>query len=209
MNKANLKATYDRIADEYARRIYGELDHKPFDREMLQDFAEKVRGGGLVCDLGCGPGHVARYLRDLEIDVVGIDLSEKMIEQARKLNPDIEFLQGDMTRLKQQDASLAGIVAAYSIIHLTPSEIPVAFQEMHRVLRSDGWLLLSFHIGSQTLRMNEWWGQKVDIDFHFLDPAVITRELESAGFEINRALERDPYPDVEYKSCRCYILAKS
>ena len=59
MDKNNLKATYDQIADEYARRIYGELHHKPFDREMLQDFAEKVRGSGLVCDLGCGPGNVA------------------------------------------------------------------------------------------------------------------------------------------------------
>ena len=93
MNKDNLKATYNRIADEYARRIYGELDHKPFDQEMLQDFAEKVRGSGLVCDLGCGPGHVARYLHNLEINVLGIDLSEGMIEQARKLNPDIEFLR--------------------------------------------------------------------------------------------------------------------
>ena len=112
-----------------------------------------------------------------------------MIEQARKLNPDIEFLLGDITRLKQESGSLAGIVAAYSIIHLTPSEIPVAFEEMRRVLRSGGWLLLSFHIGSQTLHMDEWWGQKVDVDFNFLDPAVIKPSLESAGFEINRALE--------------------
>ena len=132
-----------------------------------------------------------------------------MIEQARKLNPDIEFIQGDITRLEQENASLAGIVAAYSIIHLTPSEIPVAFQEMRRVLRPGGWLLLSFHIGSQTLHMDEWWGHKVDVDFHFLDPTVIKSALESAGFEINRALERDAYPDVEYKSRRCYILAKS
>jgi SAM-dependent methyltransferase len=73
MNKDKLKATYDQIADEYTRRIYGELHHKPLDREMLQDFAEKVRGSGLVCDLGCGPGHVARYPRDLGINVFGID----------------------------------------------------------------------------------------------------------------------------------------
>src|SRR5262245_66538066 len=98
MNKDNLKATYDRIAEEYARRIYGELDHKPFDREMLQDFAERVRASGLVCDLGCGPGHVARYLRDLEINVFGIDLSEGMIESVGRVNTDFAVFDGAVTR---------------------------------------------------------------------------------------------------------------
>ncbi len=60
--------SYDRVADEYARRIFDELDHKPFDREILDGFADAVRGLGPVCDLGCGPGQVARYLRARGVD---------------------------------------------------------------------------------------------------------------------------------------------
>jgi trans-aconitate methyltransferase len=55
---------FDRVAAEYAHRIYGELDHKPLDRELLDRFAVQVQRIGSVCDLGCGPGHVTRYLHE-------------------------------------------------------------------------------------------------------------------------------------------------
>jgi trans-aconitate methyltransferase len=54
--------SYDQLADEYVRRIYGELQYKPLDRQLLDDFAARVKDAGVVCDLGCGPGHVSRYI---------------------------------------------------------------------------------------------------------------------------------------------------
>src|SRR5579883_3035285 len=95
----SVRASYDRVAAEYADRYFGELGHKPADRELLDRFAEKVRGIGPVCDLGCGPGHVARYLGDRGVTVTGIDLSPAMVDAARRLNPGIEFVPGDMRSL--------------------------------------------------------------------------------------------------------------
>jgi trans-aconitate methyltransferase len=60
-----IRGNYDRLAEEYARRLFGELQHKPLDRELLTRFAHRVGNGRLVCDLGCGPGHVTRFLNDL------------------------------------------------------------------------------------------------------------------------------------------------
>jgi trans-aconitate methyltransferase len=60
MTHRDVQTAYDTVADEYVRRIYDELQHKPFDRELLDQFAARVRQSGMVCDLGCGPGHVAR-----------------------------------------------------------------------------------------------------------------------------------------------------
>ncbi|MFS8067706.1 MAG: class I SAM-dependent methyltransferase, partial [Byssovorax sp.] len=54
---SDIQDTYDRVADEYVRRIFHELDGKPFDREILNRFAQRVRGLGPVHDLGCGPGN--------------------------------------------------------------------------------------------------------------------------------------------------------
>src|SRR5262249_45822260 len=93
------RASYDAVADEYTSRIAAELQHTPFDRQLLDQFAERVRGLGLVADIGCGPGHVGRYLHDRGIDVVGIDLSPRMIQCARRLTPAMEFQQADMTAL--------------------------------------------------------------------------------------------------------------
>jgi len=42
-----------------------ERDKKPFDRKMLDLLSERVAGLGIVCDMGCGPGQITRYLHDL------------------------------------------------------------------------------------------------------------------------------------------------
>ena len=83
----SIRESYDRLAEEYTRRISDELQHKPLDRELLDRFTQQTKGRGEVCDMGCGPGHVARYLRDAGASVFGLDLSPGMVEQARKLNP--------------------------------------------------------------------------------------------------------------------------
>src|SRR5690349_3614900 len=113
-NSSEIQTSYDTVADEYVRRIYDELQHKPLDRQLLDRFASEVRENGPVCEVGCGPGHVARYLHERGVQVCGVDLSAAMIAQARKLNPGIEFREGDMMALDAPDAAWAGIVAFYS-----------------------------------------------------------------------------------------------
>src|SRR5437763_13333212 len=109
--QSEIEASYDRVADDYADEFFGELEKKPFGREVLGRFAESVREGeGQVCEIGCGPGHIARYLQDRGVSMCGIDLSEEMIRCARLLNSDISFECGDMLALDLPDASLAGIV---------------------------------------------------------------------------------------------------
>jgi 2-polyprenyl-3-methyl-5-hydroxy-6-metoxy-1,4-benzoquinol methylase len=73
-NNTRIRESYDRIADEYALRIFNELQHKPLDRELLNRFAAEIAGRGAVCDMGCGPGHVARYLRPAGLSVFGFFL---------------------------------------------------------------------------------------------------------------------------------------
>jgi hypothetical protein len=58
------RTSYDQVTDEYVQRIFDELQHKPLDRQLLDRFAMSVRDVGPACDMGCGPGHVARYLHE-------------------------------------------------------------------------------------------------------------------------------------------------
>lgn len=203
-----IRESYDRLAEEYARRISDELQHKPLDRQLLNRFAKQTKGQGEVCDMGCGPGHVARYLRDAGASVFGLDLSPGMVEQARKLNPDIPFRKGNMLSLDLADATLAGIAAFYAIVNIPKHSLPVIFREMHRVLRPDGLLLLAFHSGDEVLHEDELWGQKISMDFLLLPVSEIKLELAQAGFTIEGIIEREPYPDVEYPSQRAYIFAR-
>ena len=104
-----VQTTYDDLAAEYAARLSDELAGKPLDRSPLLDrFAEQVRGVGPACELGCGPGHVARYLHDRGVEVSGVDLSPAMLEQARRLHPGIAFRQADLLALDAEDGAFAG-----------------------------------------------------------------------------------------------------
>lgn len=205
----SVRESYDQIADEYARRIFNELCNKPLDRELLNRFAAAVFGRGDVCDMGCGPGHVARYLRDKGATVFGLDLSPRMLEQARQLNPDIQFREGNMMALDLKDESLAAITAFYAIVNLPKRSLPLVFREMERVLQPAGLLLLALHTGNEVLHEEELWGRRICMDFFLFQPSEIQQYLEAAGLVVEETIEREPYaPEVEYQSRRAYIFAR-
>jgi SAM-dependent methyltransferase len=202
-----LQTTYDLVAADYARHLGDDLAHKPFDRLMLQLFLEKVPEGP-IADVGCGPGQVARFLRDEGgQDVFGVDLSPGMVEQARLLHPDIEFEVGDFTALDVPDGAWAGAVAFYSIVHTPTHKLAGPFLELARVVRKGGWLLLAFHSGFETKHLDTWWDHDVDIDVHFHHRGSVHNLLKASGWRVRESMERKPYAeDVEHPSRRAYML---
>jgi len=106
------------------------------------------------------------------------------------------------------DGTWAGIAAFYSLIHIPRADLPRALGELRRVLRPGGLLLVSFHIGDDTIHLDEWWGQQVCVDFHKFQSAEVADYMTSSGFEIEEIIEREPYPDVEHQSRRSYIFAR-
>lgn len=208
VERSDLARSYDAVASEYARQIAGELAQKPWDRAVLDRFAKSIRPGGIVADVGCGPGHVGRYVAEHGVRVVGVDLSAGMIDVARRANPELELMQADMSAIPVADQSWAGIIAFYSLIHIAREEMIATLRELKRVLEPGAPLLLAFHVGDETLHLDAWWEQDVSVDFFFHQPSEMRAWLEQAGFAIDEVLERDPYaPAVEHQSRRCYITA--
>lgn len=200
-----LRESYDRAAASY-RVFVNELDHKPFDRDILRRFAGLTKGGR-VCEVGCGTGHVAAFLKAAGADVFGVDLSEGMVREAKALHPDLEFRTGNMFALDLPDDSLEGIAAFYAIVNIPPDQLPDVFREFHRVLRPGGRLLMSFHVGKEKKRVMRFLEQDVNMDFYFLDPDDVIAKMEEAHFQVEEAVIRYPYKDVEFPSKRAYLSA--
>ena len=203
-----LRQSYDAVAGEYAANLYGELAGKPLDREQLARLAAETRGRGRVCDLGCGPGQIARFLADRGADAFGVDLSAEMLGEAARLSPDLTFVQGDMLALPIADGALAGVAAFYSIVHVSGERLSAALAEMRRVLAPGGLLLVAFHVGDEVVHRDEMWERPVDLDFVFHQPDEVERRLGASGLVCEETIVRDPYEGVEHPSRRAYVRAR-
>lgn len=206
-------AAYDAVAVAYDAQFRHELAAKPLDRALLSAFAE-LTASGTLADVGCGPGHVTEFLARHHPAVLGVDLSPAMITIARARAPQLDFRVETMLDLSEGEGCWAGAVALYSIIHLDAAERRVAFRELARTIRSDGWLLIAFHVDSPDFASGEinhlrtWFGHEVELDGYFLAPDGVIVDLEDVGFTVVARMDRLPIPDVEYPSRRCYLLCQ-
>ena len=184
-----IRTSYDTVAVSYAELVRTALGESPFVRAMLAAFAELVPDGGLVADVGCGPGHVTARLRSLGLDASGVDLSPGMIDVARRDHPGLRFEVGTMTALARADGELAGVVACHSVIHLPPDVLPVVFAEFHRVLEPGGHVLVSFHVGDARRRKTKGYGgHDMALDVFWLRPGRIAALAAEAGFVVHADL---------------------
>ncbi|MFC1534668.1 class I SAM-dependent methyltransferase [Thermodesulfobacteriota bacterium] len=157
----NIERMYDTIAKEYSETFSGEHEKKPKDQEILRRFSIEVGNKKPVWDLGCGPGQTTKYLKDLGIEISGLDLSEKILEQARTNHPEINFRKGNILKLEFDDDSIGGVVAFYAIVHFTEEQVGIAFREAFRVLQLGGLFLFTYHVGEDTICIEEFLGKKI------------------------------------------------
>lgn len=189
------RTSYDTVAVSYADQMRGALTGAPYLRAALALFADLVHaaGDGPVVDVGCGPGHVTAHLRDLGVDAFGIDLSSAMVDVARREHPRLRFEVGSMTDLELADASVVGLLAFWSLIHVPDEAVPTVFGHFRRVLRPGGPLLLGFHVGDESrLKTQGYGGHPMNVHVHRRRPDQVAAWLNDAGFSVEAHLLIDP-----------------
>jgi ubiquinone/menaquinone biosynthesis C-methylase UbiE len=204
---ADTRASYDTVADSYTEMLRDALAGEPFQRGILALFAELVRaaGGGPVADVGCGPGRLTAHLHGLGLDASGIDLSPAMIAVARREHPGLRFEVGSMTDLALPDASVTGLLAWFSLIHVPDGEVPGVLAHFRRVLRPGGALLVGFHPGEGSrLKTEGYGGHPMHVYVHRRTPERVSEWLRAAGFTVEAEMLHHPEPDV----CGAFVFAR-
>ena len=193
------RSSYDADASGYAEEVKGLLSSNHYLRASVALFADLVRsaGGGLVADIGCGPGYVTGHLNAAGLDVLGIDLSPEMIAIARRDYPAARFAVGTMTDLELADNSLAGILAFWSVIHVPDDTVPKVFEQFRRVLRPGAPLLVGFHVGDETRHSDEGYnGRRINLESHRRQPSKVAGWLRDATFTVEAELVMRPEEEV-------------
>ncbi|MBD5453165.1 MAG: class I SAM-dependent methyltransferase, partial [Lachnospiraceae bacterium] len=134
---------YDKMATEWAERGYAQ----EAEVECLRDFLSMLPEGARVLDLCCGAGYESRRIADLGYEAVGIDFSEESIKIARQKNPSISFYQEDMLCDYSYTGTVDAIIVIAGLVHIETTKLPLAFEQMRKVLKKGGKLLVSVNEG--------------------------------------------------------------
>jgi demethylmenaquinone methyltransferase/2-methoxy-6-polyprenyl-1,4-benzoquinol methylase len=116
-----VKAYYDRRAPEYDEWYRGVGQYAERDRPGWHDEVESLTRALAALppvrtlDVACGTGFLTRHLPG---EVVGLDQSESMLEEARRQAPDAEFVQGDALELPFEDGSFGRVFTGHFYGHL-------------------------------------------------------------------------------------------
>lgn len=207
------RVAYNAMAGRYAQLVGTDVSaavEGPVDRAFLAAFVEFVGATALlVADVGCGPGRVAALLAAHGLNVVGIDVSQAMLEVARGAHPDIRFEEGSLTALPFRAGSLDGAVCWYSIIHTPPEHLGEAFSELKRALSADGHLLLAFQVGDgQATYRADAYGTGVSLASYRHSLVGVVRSLVASGLYVHAQAWREPELDHE-AAPQAFVLARS
>jgi len=175
---------------------------------LLRQDNDKNADRKMILDLGCGPGVNAKYMDSKNFQVIGIDLSKKMIGYARKAHSHIEFRVGDMTELHFSASSFDGILATFSLIHLTKEKVPPVLTKLYEILKPGGIMYISVQSGESSqglfthpLTPND------QIFLNIFSKEEILNLLSEHGFEVVSQHEKLPQGRV-FNFTKLFILAK-
>ncbi|MFI7383597.1 class I SAM-dependent methyltransferase [Streptomyces sp. NPDC049813] len=181
-----VRDSYDRVADNYAEMVVttgmGDIRRHPWLKASVDAFADTVGDLGPVLDVGCGPGTVTAYLAERGLDASGVDLSPRMIDNARRRYPHCRFDVASATELDLADASLGGLLGWWSLFNLPRDVLPQVLAVFARALKPGGAFLTGTHVGDADLARTEaYGGVAVNWTTHQWRPAEFVAVIERAG----------------------------
>ncbi|MEU3984138.1 class I SAM-dependent methyltransferase [Streptomyces sp. NPDC026672] len=181
-----VRESYDRVADNYAHMVVttgvGDIRHHPWLKASIDAFADTVGELGPVLDVGCGPGTVTAYLAERGLDVSGVDLSPRMIENARRLHPHCRFSVASATELDLAEASLGGVLGWWSLFNLPRDVLPQVLAHFAHALKPGGHFITGTHVGDEdVVRTEAYGGVPVRWTTHKWQPEQLRDLIERAG----------------------------
>ena len=175
----NNNAIYNTIGKTY------DATRKP-DFEIVEQLLQLLscQPNGKCLDIGCGSGNYTGALATKGLDIEGIDISEEMLNKARRKYPSIRFSQGDAKNLPFQDNSFDSATCILATHHINDNK--KLFQEIFRVLKKGNFVIFT----ATPEQMKRYWlchyfpKMMEDAMKKMTNDTEIKQLLEQSGFKI-------------------------
>jgi cyclopropane fatty-acyl-phospholipid synthase-like methyltransferase len=175
-----VEAGYDALAERYLTWA-GRIEDDPRGR-FVAELARRLPDGARVLDIGCGPGVPSTRALAERFDVVGVDVSEAQLRQARRNVPDARFVHADISDVRFDEASFDGVTALYSVSHIPRTQHEDLFRRIAAWLRPGGFFLVTLGTHDVPDSSEEWLGVPMFFSAH--DADTNRALLRRAGFEL-------------------------
>lgn len=179
------KSAYDDTAEEYALRdqiIISETSEVNKDREY---FMTLLQPHAHILDIGCGAGRDDKYFLAKNFKVTGIDISEKMVMLAKKVNSGAKYLVMDLENLDFKDKTFDAIWANASLHHIPKNKLLPVIDVFRRLLKSKGIICIKVKLGNkEELVEDNRYSKKVVKFFAYYDQEELSKIITSLGFNI-------------------------
>jgi SAM-dependent methyltransferase len=136
--------SYSEYAEKWATHMRSgkNIAHEYMEKPSMYARLPDLKGRTVLC-VGCGTGEECAHLTSLGAKVMGIDISEGLIEYAKKSYPNLEFHVMDMEKLDFPDATFDFIYSSLVMHYISSWE--KTLQNIHRALKPGGTFLFSTH----------------------------------------------------------------
>lgn len=193
---------FDLIGERYEKEFTERAQQYRAGEWVLERLPPQAR----VLDLGCGTGvPTARQLAEAEVDVVGIDESERMLELAAKHVPQGRFVLGDMRKLDGVAGQFDAVVTFFALLMLSRAEVEEALRAVRERLRGPGLLALSMVYGDfDSLPLN-FMGVTMPTTAYPTDELCAV--VRSAGFRIEDVWESESGVERERVERHVFVCA--
>lgn len=201
-NSKKAVQVYDQIAKAYADEFSEPSEH-------IDEFLELLPTNGKILDVGCGNGVDSINVKNKGFDVVGVDMSDKMLDIARSKYPGIDFRLGDMRKLDFDEDEFDGIIASCSLIHIPKKDVPKTLEQFATFLKQGGVIYIQLQSGkSEELFIDEPFKPDERLFLNIISSDEIELLLKDAGFQIVRKHERKPQKKEELDFTKLYVIAR-
>lgn len=200
-NNKTVFTVYNKIAKAYAEEF-----SKPSD--YLDEFLELLPKNGKILDVGCGVGVDSAYAQINGFKVVGVDMSEKMLEIAGSNNSNVDFRLEDIRSVEFGEGEFDGIIASCSLIHVPKEEVPKTLKRLSSFLKSGGMIYVGLQAGeSKEIFIDEPFKPDEKLFLNIFSFDEIKKLLIDEGFEITHRHERIAEKKEELDFTKLYIIA--
>jgi SAM-dependent methyltransferase len=174
---------------EKTRKVYEELGKRYIDsiapaRWMeFDDFTSKVKKGK-VLDLGCAGGRDSNLLSKAGFEVIGIDLVDSFLKQARHLVPKAKFIKMDFRKLEFNENEFDGIWASMALVHLKQEEAEGVIKSFSNILNNNGYIFIGLKEGKGQQYVPDPLTGDLKRFFKYYKKGEFDKILEKNNFEI-------------------------